>query len=276
MRDARRERAALQPRPGDEAEPHAAGREVAFDHGDLREVALRVGDRMPGFHCGLSHERLRHDLILDQADRPCAATVARDGEVRRGHRSDADGLAHPLRDLDARDVLDRPAALEHSRRSEAHEVGQEEQVRDVARRDRAVSRKAVPEGGVMRGHEHGVLGRDPGRNRLAHHPVDVARVGDVLRIAIVGAERDAPRAVLLDEREERAQVPRHRGLADEQPHPGAQALAPLLDGERLVVRVDARGRVRLELRSENAGRMAVHVPRAVERELLELARGALR
>ena len=47
VRDARRERAALQPRPGDEAEPDPARREVALDDGDLREVVLRRS-RPPG------------------------------------------------------------------------------------------------------------------------------------------------------------------------------------------------------------------------------------
>ena len=161
VRDARRERTAAQPRPGDEAEPDAAGREMTFDHGDLREIALRVGDRMAALDGGLPDERLGHDLILDQADRAYAGAVPRDGEVGRRDRADANGLPHPLGDLDARDVLDRLAALEDRRRLEAHEVGQEEQVRDVAGRDRSVSVEAVPERGVMRGHEHGVLGTRP-------------------------------------------------------------------------------------------------------------------
>ena len=123
----------------------------------------------------------------------------------------------------------------------------------------------------MRGHEHGVLGRDTCRNRLADHPVDVARVGDVLGIAIVRAEGDAPRAVLLHQRQQRVQVARHRRLADEQPHPGPQALAPLLHRERFVVRVDAGGRVCLELAPEESGRMPVDMASTVERELLEFA-----
>ena len=45
-----------------------------------------------------------------------------------------------------------------------------------------------------------VLGRDARGDRLAHHPVDVAVLGDVLRVAVVGAERDAVRAELLHQR----------------------------------------------------------------------------
>ena len=76
------------------------------------------------------------------------------------------------------------------------------------------------------------------------------------------------------EREQVEQVPRHRGLADQEPHPGAEALAPLFDGQRLVVRPDARGGVCLQLLAENAGCMTVDVSSAVEAELLELCRRA--
>ena len=91
-------------------------------------------------------------------------------------------------------------------------------------------------------------GAMPARDRLAHHPVDVAVVGDVLRVAVVGAERDPAGPVLLDEREQGVQVARHRRLADQQPHPGAQALAALLDRERLVVGADPGGGVGLQRR----------------------------
>ena len=67
--DARRERAALQSRAGDEAEPDPARREVPLDDGDLREVALGARDRLAALDDGLALERLRDDLILDQADR---------------------------------------------------------------------------------------------------------------------------------------------------------------------------------------------------------------
>ena len=185
--------------------------------------------------------------------------------------SDANGLPDPLGDLRALDVLERAAALQHRVRQEADQVGKHEQVGDVAGRDRAVAVEPVPGRGVERGHEHGVLGRDAGRHCLAHHPVDVARVGDVLGVAIVRAERDAPGPVLLDEREERPQVPRHRRLADEQPHSYADALAAFLDRQRLMIRVDARGRVRLQVAPHEPGCVAVDVLRTLDRELRELS-----
>ena len=56
----------------------------------------------------------------------------------------------------------------------------------------------------------------------------------------------------------------------EEPHPGAQPLATFLDRQRLVVGADACGRVCLELRAEDPGRMAVDVVGPFEAELLEL------
>ena len=130
--------------------------------------------------------------------------------------------------------------------------------------------QTVPERRMKRSHDESVLGRDACGDGLSHHPVDVAVVCDVFRVAVVRAERDAAGAELGHEREQVEQVPSHRRLSDQKPHPGAQALAPLFDGQRFVVRADARGGVRLQLLAENAGRMAVDVSSAVEAELLEL------
>ena len=138
----------------------------------------------------------------------------------------------------------------------------------VPRRDGAMVVQAVPERRMMRRHDESVLGRHAGGDGLPHDPVDVAVVGDVFRVPVVRAERDPGRPALLDQREEVEQVSSHRGLPDQEPHPGAQALAPLFDRQRLVVRADARGGVCLQLVAENTGRMAVGVSSAVEAELL--------
>ena len=61
-------------------------------------------------------------------------------------------------------------------------------------------------------------------------------VGDVLGLAIVGAERDPARAVFGEQRQQRVQVPCGGSLSDQKPHPRAQPLAPLVDAVRLVVR----------------------------------------
>ncbi len=101
----------------------------------------------------------------------------------------------------------------------------------------------------------------------------MAVLGDVLGLAVVGAEGEAVRAELLDERQERGEVARGGGLADQHPHAGAQALAALLRRVALVVGADAGGGVGLEVLAEDAGRVAVDVRRR-EGELLELVRVA--
>jgi hypothetical protein len=99
----------------------------------------------------------------------------------------------------------------------------------------------------------------------------VAVVDDVVRVAIVGAERDEARPELLDQRDERFQAPRHRRLADQEPDARAQPFAAFFERERLVVGANAGCGVRVELLAADAGRVAVDVLGAVEPELRQLA-----
>ena len=132
----------------------------------------------------------------------------------------------------------------------------------------------MAERGVQRGHDDRILGGDPRLDGFPDHPVQVAVVCDVLRVAVVGAERDPVGAELLRERQEVEQVPRHRGLADQEPHAGTEPLSPFLHRQRLVVGLDARRGVRLQLLPEEPGGVPVDVLGAFERELLELGRRA--
>ena len=90
------------------------------------------------------------------------------------------------------------------------------------------------------------------------------------RSSVQNAIRAGPNS--CDERQQRLEVARHRRLADQQPHAGAEPLPTLLDRERLVVGADAGGGVRVQRLAEHAGRMPVDVLGAVERELRELGR----
>ena len=132
--------------------------------------------------------------------------------------------------------------------------------------------ETVTQRGMKRRHEDGVCRIDSRGDGITHHPVHVPRVGNVLGVAVVGAEGDPARAVLGDERQQCPKVARHGGLADQEPHPGAKPLAALLDRERLVVGTDPGRCVRLERLPEDAGSVPVDVLGAFERELLELAR----
>ena len=144
----------------------------------------------------------------------------------------------------------------------------------VSRRDGAEVPEPVPLGGIERGHHDRVLGRDAGGDRLADHAVDVPVLRDVLGVAVVGAEGDPTRAVLGRERKERLQVPRHRRLANQQPHTGAEPLTALVGRQALVIGANPGGRVGLQSLADEAGRVAVDMLGAFEPELLELGRQA--
>jgi hypothetical protein len=127
---------------------------------------------------------------------------------------------------------------------------------------------------MVGGHRERVGRRDPQRDGVAHDCVDVPVGGDVLRLTVVGAERHPVRTELLHERDQRPEVAGGRGLADQQPEPRPQALPPLLQREGFMVGANAGGRVGLELAAEHARRVAVHVRRALDRELRQLRRVA--
>ena len=61
--------------------------------------------------------------------------------------------------------------------------------------------EAVPRGRVERGHDERVLGRHAERHSVANDRVHVPLLGDVLRLAVVGAEGEPMRPELGDERE---------------------------------------------------------------------------
>ena len=136
MSQRRAEGSPCEPEAADEAETDPAGAEVALEHGDLREIPRRVGDGEPVLDTRLVHERLRHDLALDEPDHACVPALPRDPEDVRRHRADADrGRTHSGT---ATEAISRPvSALEHQLRHERDEIRKEEHVGVITRRDRA-------------------------------------------------------------------------------------------------------------------------------------------
>ena len=228
----------------------------------------------PSSTVGSSIERLGQDLIGDHPDHARLAALPGNREVAGGDVPHAHRVLDPLGHLHALDLAERKAALEHGVRHEALEVGQQEQVGLIAGCDRAQVREAVPGGRVEGRHHERILGRDPGGDGVAHHRVDVAVLGDVLGLAVVGAEGDPAGAVLPGKRKQGVQVPRSRGLADQEPHPCAQPLSALLDRERLVVGTDPGRGVGVQRPARHAGRVPVHVLGSGQCELGQLVRVA--
>ena len=89
-------------------------------------------------------------------------------------------------------------------------------------------------------------GAIPSRHRLAAHRVDVALAHEHVRLAVVGAERAVLGPVAPDQLEQRAQVARVGGLAQQHPEAATALLQRLLPGRRLVVGADPGGGVGVE------------------------------
>ena len=245
---------------------------MPLDDRDLREIALGIGDRLAAALRGLIDERFGDDLTRHEPDHARRASRPRDSEHLRPERADPHGVAHPVGHGRERDLVHRRSPLEHDLRHESRQVAEHQQVRLPARRDGAEVVETVVGRRVVRRHDECVLRRDAERDCVPHDRVDVTVLRDVLGLPVVGAERDPVRAVLLSQRQERVEVPRGRRLPDEQPHPGPQPLASLVDGRGFVVGADSGRRVGLKLAAEHAGRVTVDV--RCERELRKLRRVA--
>ena len=113
-------------------------------------------------------------------------------------------------------------------------------------------------GRVARGEHERVLDPYPLGDRHPHAVVDVAGGHERVRLPVVGAQRHPVGPVPEHGRDEVAKVPRGRALADEEPHPLAALLLGLVELGALVVRLDARRQVGVELAAAHPGRVAVH------------------
>ena len=261
----------LQSRAADEAATDPPGPEMALDHRDLRQVVCGGGDREAVGRRRLDLDRLRHHLVGHEPDRARLAALPRDPQVCGAHRPVAHRVLDPFGHVGLRDLVHGPPRLQRELGLEPFQVGQQQQVGLVAGRDRAEMPEAVPRRRVDRRQHDGVLRSDARGDRLAHHPVDVAVLGDVLGIAVVGAERDPGGAELPHQRQQRLEIARHRRLADQQPHAVAKPLASLVGRQRLVIRPDAGRDVRVELLPEQSRCVAVDLDALGESQLVELA-----
>ena len=152
---------------------------MALDDGDLGEVACGIGHGLPVAEGRLGDERPGHDLARLHADHPDPA-VREGGEVPGGERPNADAAPHPIRSGDLRHVEhpavggDQPPALPHPNGAEAFDVGNGDNVGDIARRHRTVLVEPVVTGREQRRHHDRPVRLAAERNRLPHDVIDVA------------------------------------------------------------------------------------------------------
>ena len=225
---------------------------MPFHHGDLRQVARRVGDGQAVSGPGLNDQRSRHDLSRldpDHADPP----IRRRAEVVGRKRRHANTSAHPvghgrLRDRDSAALLSgHPAPFDDERRPERLEVGDGDDVGEVPGGDRAVPMQAVISSGEERPHDDRVIRRAPQSDGLAHE------------IAVVGAQQAVARAMLEHQWKERFEVPRRGAFADHDPHPEPSLLQSFLVRRALVVAPHAGREIRVEGPAGEARRVPVDV-----------------
>ena len=209
--DRRRERPRAQPESAHEPEADAAGAVVALDHGDLRQVALRVGDVADDPGAG------------DQLARARSRSRAR-APARRDAERDRDG-AHRVAQLRRRRAGyagSRPS-LKHPRHPERLEVVEQREVRDVAR-------ARSPRGRAARGRARRAARPSPARPRPRHprppRSGTSGRCGPRGRGSRARGRRCRTRSSRARARapsQQRAQVAGVGGLADQHPHPARGA-----------------------------------------------------
>ncbi len=104
--------------------------------------------------------------------------------------------------------------------------------------------------GIFQSHTAG----DGQPDTVIHVAVGEDRIG----LAVVGAERDPFRTVLAHQRDQSGEVPARRALPGEDPHTLAALLGRLSQRGALVVGLDPRGQVGVQLPAGQPGRVPVH------------------
>ena len=164
----------------------------------------------------------------------------------------------------------RRAALQNLPRLERLQVIEDEDVGLVAGGDRA----KVPEPVILRRvdgrHHDRVLRPDPLLDGDSDHLVDVSPLDYEVRLTVIGAEHAAIGAVLLDQRQQVAQVSRGGCFTEHYPHAETPLLERLFEGGRLVVGTDAGGQVGVERGATHAGGVAIDMGGEMSVELGQL------
>ena len=152
------------------------------------------------------------------------------------------------------------AARQHRRDGAGREIVDHDKIGAPTRRDEpAIVQTKNARGGKARGAIGGERRRAQ-RNRGADDEVEMALLGDVERIAVVGAEGEERRMALGDDRRQRVQVLRHRALAHQDLHALGELFQRLGDVGRLVIGADAGGEIAVEVEAAKQRAVAVDPP----------------
>src|SRR5205823_9637120 len=118
------------------AQADSSGRVVPLHHGDLDEVATRVGHDAPFLHGRLDCQGARQELSRHDPHDANLPGPGWDPKRSGADWREADRLPHPIRNLDLPDLW-LEAALQDLPRAKRLEVVEDEDVGPVPRCDRA-------------------------------------------------------------------------------------------------------------------------------------------
>ena len=245
---------------------------MALDDRHLGDVVGRIGDAFvaPGRH--RLADVIGDDAAGRHADHREFACRAGNAEIGRADDTHLDAVETDRRDRLARReqrIVDDAAGRDHRLHRALLEVADQNDIGAAAGRDHAAVLEAE---GIGRRPARGaidVVQRPAEGNQRAHHVVEVALLGDVERVAIVGAQAAHARRILVEDLGERMQVLGHRALADEHGEALLQLLAAVLGNGGLVVGANARGEIAVEVVAAHQRRMAVDMAVLEGDELVE-------
>ena len=243
---------------------------MPLDHRDPHQVARRIGGLVAVHDGDVLVQVLGQDLAGQDADHVGRRPVAAVAEARGGDGRRLDRLAADRRERRPRGkgrVVHHTAPGDHKRRAAICEVRQRHDVGPPSGRHQPTVAQTERERG--RQGCRAVDGQHwrAQRDQRADHVVEMAVLGDVQRVAIVGAQAHAERGEVGQQRLQRHHVLGHRPLADQDLHPPLQLLARFLDACCLVFRADARGDIGVQVPARQQRRVAVDVPALEQREL---------
>ena len=224
---------------------------MPLDNRHLHDVPLDIRHRKPRGRGDLQNTILGDQLIGEDTNDVGTLALGGDGEVHRVpvdvHR--AAQVGWPLRQIKGQHLSafgNYLTPTQHQTHLEFLRIIEHDQIGAAARTDTATIVKPEPFGGVQGSHADGSHQIHTRPDRRAHQVIHPTLVQQIARVAIVGAETDAPSIVWRDQRQQSTQIVGISRLADHDIHTQSQFFQRFFDGSTFVIRADARGHISIQ------------------------------
>ena len=223
MRDGERDRAAAQPIPLDQAEPHVPRRVMALYDRQFQKIrALHF--RESAAEGNVSDHLLRDDVVGQQPDDPCPPGFQFQIEARGREILHVHGREHPVGPVRAgvkeryAVLCDQNAPLIYPYHFKVLQIIHDREIRQPPRGDAPAAGQAVAFRYVQRPHRDCPDGVDPRGDEHAQVVVDVPLAAQTAHMAVIRTEDTAAHIRRRDCRRVRARVARGGALADVDVH----------------------------------------------------------